>query len=209
MPTPYEILAGLTEVANRWIALAIAWHIALAIALAAVALGWRPTHRTASLLITLLPASVAVASLAHGNPFNGIVFAATTVALLALAARDRRGPVAAVPRWSTWGGLALVAFGWVYPHFLTGSPVQYLYAAPVGLVPCPTLSVAIGLALLAGGGGRRAWRLTLAGVGLFYALFGAARLGVLLDLGLLVGATLLAATAFVRLAPPVPRAQPA
>ncbi|HEY6881911.1 MAG TPA: hypothetical protein VI299_27975 [Polyangiales bacterium] len=36
-----------------------------------------------------------------------------------------------------------------------------------------------------------AWRLTLAGLAMFYAVFGIARLGVALDWGLLAGATAL------------------
>ena len=36
-----------------------------------------------------------------------------------------------------------------------------LYASPVGLVPCPTLAVAIGFALLGNGLGPRVWSLTL------------------------------------------------
>lgn len=36
----------------------------------------------------------------------------------------------------------MLAIGWIYPHFLDGPAVDYLHAAPVGLVPCPTLAVA-------------------------------------------------------------------
>ncbi len=192
MPTSAEILAGLSTIANEWIVLAIAWHVVLAVALGAAAMGWRPTSRATSRLVALLPASAAVAALAHRSPFNGVVLAATSLALVALAARDRRGPVRRVPRWRALGGAAMIAFGWAYPHFVDGGPLVYLYAAPVGLVPCPTLAVTIGLALVTGAGDR-AWRLTLAGVGAFYAGFGVARLGVTLDLGLLAGAALLAA----------------
>ena len=195
MPTAQEILAGAAAIANDWVIVAIAWHVALAIAITAVLLGWRPTHRSAALLIALLPGSVTAFALAYGNPFNGAIFAVTTIALVVLAARDRRGPIGDVPWWQLWGGIAMVSFGWVYPHFLDASPIVYLVAAPVGLVPCPTLSVAIGLALVAGGAGPRAWRFALAGVGAFYGIYGVMRLGVMLDLGLLFGACLLAATA--------------
>lgn len=44
---------------------------------------------------------------------------------------------------------ALVVFGWTYPHFVsTHSWIEYAYAAPLGLIPCPTLSVVIGFTLL-------------------------------------------------------------
>jgi len=85
--------------------------------------------------------------------------------------RAARGPAA-----TTALGVAMIAFGWLYPHFLTFGPVtRYLVAAPMGLIPCPTLSLVIGFALLAGGLSSRAWSIVLAVVGLFYGLFGACR----------------------------------
>jgi hypothetical protein len=62
------------------------------------------------------------------------------------------------------------------------------YGAPTGLVPCPTLSLMIGFALIAGGLAARTWSLTLAAAGVFYGAFGAARLGVTIDLALIAGA---------------------
>jgi hypothetical protein len=199
MPTVTEILAGVTALATQAIAAAIAWHVVLAAVLVALALGWRPSQRTAGALLALPVASVAVAALASGNPFNGIVCAAAAVAMVALALRGAREPVSRGPWWLWTVGAALLAYGWVYPHFLEAraleNPTIYLYAAPFGLLPCPTLSVVIGLALLGGGVGLRGFRLALAGFGVFYGLFGVLRLGVLLDVGLLAGALVLAATA--------------
>lgn len=183
MPTTTEILNGLTAIANDWRTVAIGWHLAVAAMLVALALGFRPTGS----LIALLPMSVAVFALGYGNPFNGIVFAALAVALVALSRRDASTRPQA---WARLGGAVMIAFAWFYPHFLAGSPLQYLYAAPVGLVPCPTLAMALGLALLTGAGGKR-WSWLLAGVSTFYALFGVFRLGVALDLGLLAGAMML------------------
>ena len=89
-----------------------------------------------------------------------------------------------------------VGFGWVYPHFLIGEPrAVYLVAAPVGLLPCPSLAVAVGFALLTGAVGTRTYRFTLATLGLFYGLFGVVRLGVALDGGLIAASLVLAATA--------------
>jgi hypothetical protein len=71
----------------------------------------------------------------------------------------------------------------------------YLYAAPTGVVPCPSLSLVVGFALLSGGLGSRAWSLALAIAGLFYGLFGVARLGVRLDIVLVGGSAALLALA--------------
>jgi hypothetical protein len=192
MPDPDEVLALQSMIAERGIAIAIAWHIAMAGVLVAVWRGWRPSRELARALLSLPLASVSAAAFAFGNPFNGIVLAIGAGLLLALARHDEV-PVSRPSSWQWWSGAALLAYGWVYPHFLTGSPLAYLYAAPVGLAPCPTLSVVLGFALL-GGLGRRAWGTVLSVLGLFYGVFGIARLGVVLDVGLVAGASLVAVT---------------
>lgn len=196
MPTPEQILTSNTAIAHDGLMIAFLWHVALMLAFLAALYGWRPKPRTEALLIATLPASVAGFAFAYGNPFNAAAFIALTVGLVAFAVRDRRAAILDVPRWSRTSGAAMLGFGWVYPHFLDGSAFTYLYAAPVGLLPCPTLAVAIGLALYTGGAGRRTWQLLLATAGLFYGVYGVARLGVWLDIGLIAGAGLLAAHAF-------------
>jgi hypothetical protein len=194
VPTPTEILAGLAAIANQAVGVAITWHLVLGAVLVALGFGWRPSQRVAAALIATPLASVAVLAFAFASPFNGVMFAAATVAVLTFGLVGDPRPVARGAAWTWWAGVAMIAYGWVYPHFLDGPATAYLYAAPVGLVPCPTLAVAIGFALLGGGLGTRAWRLVLAVLGLFYGLFGALRLGVTLDVGLVGGAIALAAT---------------
>jgi hypothetical protein len=203
MPTPDQILSGLTGISNDWLWLAIAWHVVLAGALAAVAAGLRPPRRVAALLLCLPLASVSTLAFLASNPFNGSLFAALALALAVLCVTVPKAPISRGPAWSTAAGSLMVAFGWVYPHFLEGhSPVTYLYGAPLGLIPCPTLSAVIGLTLLAGGLDARAWPRVLAGGGLFYGLFGALRLGVMLDWVLVAGAlALVIATVVPKQAP--------
>lgn len=191
MPGVEYLLSGLSEIANRATAVAIAWHVAIAMAIVALFAGWRPPQRTARWLITLLFASVAAVSFVFGNLFNGAVFVAVGAAMMTRSAATDRTRVTSAGSWLQIAGLASIAFGWVYPHFLAGDHLAYLYASPVGLVPCPTLAVAIGFALLGGGLGSRAWSLILAGVGIFYGVFGVIRLGVMLDVGLVGGAIVL------------------
>jgi len=188
MPSAAEILDGLSAIANQATGVAVAWHILIATALVALASGWRPSQRTARLLVGTPLASVAAVAIAFANPFNGLLFAASALAMTALAMSGDRRPVSAGAGWTGGIGAAMIAFGWVYPHFVAGPSFAYLYAAPVGLVPCPTLAAAIGFALLGNGLGSRAWGLTLAAVGLFYGLFGVLRLAVFLDIGLVGGA---------------------
>jgi hypothetical protein len=196
MPAPTEIITGLTYIANAWSGVAVAWHVAVAVLLIALIAGWKPTRRQLGVLLVLPLVSVSVfAWLAH-NPFNGTLFAVAAAILVAIAAKLPDARVRRASNPIALLGFAMIGFGWVYPHFLEGgSSVRYLYAAPTGLIPCPTLSVAVGFALLAAGLGSRAWSAVLAATGLFYGLFGALRLGVYLDAGLITGSVALAVIA--------------
>ena len=191
MPTPAQILAGLTAISVEMRIVAILWHVAAALVIAALLAGWRPPKRLAATLLTLPLLSVALFAWVYGNPFNGLVLVivALTLGVIGLRLPEERVERARTSNVIGWG---MVIFGLVYPHFLEPeSSLTYLYAAPTGLVPCPSLSLVIGLTLLAGGFGSRAWSLVLAAAGLFYSVFGMARLGVMLDVGLLVGAVAL------------------
>ena len=91
----------------------------------------------------------------------------------------------------------MIAFGWTYPHFLNvANPLEYFYAAPTGIIPCPTLSIIIGFTLALGGLRSRSWCLVLAAVGFYYGFFGALWLGVKVDWILLLAAAGAAYAAF-------------
>ena len=188
MPTS-EILDTLTRIARDLIPLAIAWHVAILAVIAALLLGWRPSRRLAGMMFAPPALSVALVAALYGNPVNSALFGGLALALVVVGRHLPPVPLSKAPRWASIVGGAMIAFGWVYPHFLeAGSPWRYLYAAPTGLLPCPTLSVIIGFALLADGLGSRAL-LTLLGLyGLFYSVFGLLSLGVGLDAGLFFGA---------------------
>jgi hypothetical protein len=195
MPSTREILAGLTAIANDAAVFAVVWHQLTAIMLVGIVGGWRPRRRVAIALLAAPLVSVAGFAIAYSNPFNAVVFGGAALVLLVIAARGDDQRVAPGPTWAIAAGAALIGFAWIYPHFLaTSSWVVYLYASPMGLVPCPSLALAIGAALLAGGVDRRV-ALALAIVGLGYGLIGVARFGVTLDVGLLVGAAALLALA--------------
>jgi hypothetical protein len=192
MPTAEEILSGLAAISNDFLFLAIAWHVLLAAVLIAIVLGWRPSRKLGASLLAVPLLSVSILAWMHGNPFNGAIYLMFSIVLGVIGLRlpAEKTPKAAA-RWLVIGGLMIV-FGWVYPHFIErGVWVKYLYASPVGLIPCPTLSVVIGLALLADGFSSRAWTGVLAVLGVFYGFFGALRLGVRIDFILSAGALLL------------------
>ncbi|MDI5920105.1 hypothetical protein QLQ86_04800 [Halomonas sp. LR5S13] len=197
MPTSEEVLSGLKVIANDWHLLSVMWHAYFAVLVLGLILGVRPTRRVMGVLLALPLFSVSILAWGHSNPFNGISFALAGIALLAVAFRLGGNPVEVAPPWLTVLGALMIGFGWVYPHFLEpASPVQYLYAAPTGLIPCPTLSIVIGVTLTLGGLRSRPWCLVLATMGLFYGVLGAIWLGVSMDWGLFLGALVAGYAAF-------------
>ena len=157
--------------------------------LVAIPLGMSPSQRVAGIVLVLPLVSVSAVAWVAGDPFNGAVFVLGAMALLLIATGLRRSAVAPVSKpWIAAGSL-LAAFGWCYPHFLeSGSYVEYLYAAPLGLVPCPTLSMLAGVTMILHGLESVRWSLALGILGLFYGVFGALHLGVTIDWILSAGA---------------------
>ena len=194
MPSSEAILAGLTTIANEWRGVAVLWHGFVAVVLLAIAVRRDLSNRFVSALLVVPLVSVSALAWASHNPFNGAAFAALSLVLAAIA-HGLRGPF----RIASWpvalaGGI-LIAFGWTYPHFLeTRHWSEYLIAAPLGLLPCPTLSAVSGLTLIAGGRRSIAWNLTLAGACLLYGVIGVLRLAVEMDTALLASAVALGAT---------------
>jgi len=195
MPAPTHVLAQLSTIANETTWLAMLWHAALLIALSAFLRGWRPTRRTAALLLAIPIASVGIVAATYGNVFNTLVFGGLTVALVTIALRIRDDQVGRAADWQILVGHSFVGFGVLYPHFLDQHPpLAYLVAAPFGTLPCPTLAVIIGFTLLAGGFSK-AWNLTLVFFAVFYGTVGVMQLGVWIDIALVLGGLTLSWTA--------------
>jgi hypothetical protein len=194
MPSAETILGTAAAIANDWRTLAIAWHVLLGTLLSALLIGWRPSNRVVGYLLAAPFLSVSALAWAAGNPFNGTVFALLAFCLAGLAIGLSIEAVQVAPPQLMVPGMLLVAFGWTYPHFLNAeSWTAYVYAAPLGLLPCPTLSTAIGITLVFGALRSAPWSAVLAAAGIAYGAIGVFSLGVTLDYGLLAGATVLGA----------------
>jgi hypothetical protein len=188
MPSSEAILSGLTQIANDWQQLALVWHVWLAALLVALLAGWRPSNRIAGVLLIAPVLSVSALAWAAGNPFNAAAFAILASALATIANRLTNERVRLGSSFPRVSGALLVAFGWIYPHFLSAdSWAAYAYASPLGLVPCPTLSVLVGVTLILDRLGSTPWCATLITAGFVYGAIGVFRLGVVLDYGLLAG----------------------
>lgn len=197
MPKTENILSGLHSVANTYAGYAISWHAVIYLLLVLLLFKWTPSNRFFGIFMALPLVSVAVLAWISGNPFNGSLFAlaAITVFILAILAP---GQVALSPAPYFIAGILMVIIGMVYPHFLeTNSVFPYLYASPFGLIPCPTLMVLIGFALMFNGMGSQGIFITLIILGLFYGLFGVLKLAVYLDIILLLGTMIFMARYFI------------
>jgi hypothetical protein len=205
VPSAEAILAGLTTIANEWWTVAVFWHAYVAVLLLAIAMGWALFDRRLGTLLALPLLSVSALAWASHNPFNGALCATLSLVLLTIARRlgDARVTIASWP--SVLAGGALVAFGWTYPHFLETKPWSlYVIAAPLGLLPCPTLSALSGLTLIVSGFRSTAWNVTLAGAALLYGAIGVFHLAVTMDIALFAGATALVAAVAIRRRSPQP-----
>ena len=195
MPSSEAILDVATAIANNWRWLAVAWHIAFVIAAIS---GPQMSRRAAGFLLTLPMISVSLMAWNAGNPFNGLVFLVLSALMAGLATTLGPTPLSidSALRNITSGGL-LVDFGLVYPHFLISSSwLSYVYAAPFGLLPCPTLAVVTGVSLICGSFGSRSWAMVVSVAALSYGLIGVAALRVWIDAFLIAGGLLLLATCF-------------
>jgi hypothetical protein len=192
VPAPSQILETLSALAQEWWVLAVIWHLYFAALAALLALKWQLIKPLAAFILAVPLLSVVAMAWLSGNPFTTSVLGAVFIGLTAIGWRLPRTTLSIAVGPLLVPGLLMVIFGLVYPHFLgAASFLTYLYAAPVGIVPCPTLSVLVGFSIILGSMGSRSWGVLLGAAGIFYGAFGALRLGVALDWVLFAGAVVL------------------
>jgi hypothetical protein len=192
MLTKNDIIDGLNSIANDYSGFAIAWHVFFYFLASAFLIKWQPDNRVLLLLTCLPLLSVALLAWITGNPFNGLLFSVMSALVIICGVRVTPDifSLSQLPFLLT--GIVMVIFGLVYPHFIkTNSIIEYLYASPAGLIPCPTLSVLTGSLLIFNGLGSPPVVLMFIIFGLFYSIFGIIRLRVYIDLFLLLGSVTL------------------
>ncbi len=188
MPETTEILVGLHSIANDYYIAAICWHIAFYLLIGLMFTKWKPTNKIFGFLLCLPLLSVAVVAWSSGNPFNGFLFSILTILIFIFVLKIGPGQLSAAETPFLIIGIIMVVFGLLYPHFIdTDSFISYMFVSPAGLIPCPTLSIIIGFALIFNGFGSRSMSFILVGFGLFYGFFGVLKLAVYLDLFLVLG----------------------
>ncbi len=199
MPEPSEILSGLSAISNKYITIAIIWHVLFYLFLLSLLFKKRLPSKLTGYLFCLPLCSVALFAWFSGNMFNGITFSALAVLMILFCMRSS----SCLFHFSPWPfiiiGILMVLFGLVYPHFLENRPlIAYAYSSPVGLIPCPTLSVLIGFLLMFNGLESKNIQIAFVAFGLFYGIFGVFRLGVIIDVALIIGSLALLILVFLR-----------
>jgi len=188
MPKTQDILQSLSSIANNYSLYAIFWHITFYLMLILLFLKWNPSNKTLGMILCLPLLSVAFFAWLSGNPFNGLLFSVISILILIFGLKGSNDQIEVSQFPFLLSGIIMIIFGLIYPHFLnTSSVFQYFYSSPVGLIPCPTLSILIGIVLIYSGLSSAPITLTFIIFGLFYSLFGVFKLGVYLDLILLFG----------------------
>jgi len=173
-----EIVAGIQTIVNNNMLIATLWHVAIYGLIISLLFHWNPSNKLMAILLCLPVVSVSIIAWYSGNPFNGTLFAILAILIIIFGLKATSHPITISQVNFLVIGILMIAFALLYPHFLeTNSIVKYLYASPVGLIPCPTLN----------GFGSNALTISLIVYGLFYGLFGIFRLGVTLDIGLIIG----------------------
>jgi NADH:ubiquinone oxidoreductase subunit 6 (subunit J) len=191
-PTPEGIVSSLTELASKWRLAAVFWHLYFAVLIAALICGIKPSKRIACLLLALPFLSVSILAFTIFNPVNGIGFALVGILLVYVSLKMPREQVQIAPWWALIAGAFMFVFGWVYPQFLDASSLySFIYSSPVGIIPCPTLSIGIGLVMILNSLGSRKVSLILGVSGILYGITGVVQLGVTIDLVLLLGSVVM------------------
>jgi len=201
--TASEILDGLKSISEDYSLISIYWHIMIYLAIVLLLFAkWRPSNRMAAMFLSLPFITVAVLAWESGNPFNGTLYSVLTFFCLLIGFRLSEERVQYSSIIYRIAGFLLLLFGLWYPHFIEPDNfIIYLYEAPSGLIPCPTLSVAIGMALIYNGFNSNPMKIILICYGLFYGLFGLLKLGVYLDIVLLVGTIIFTIQSFMNRKP--------
>lgn len=191
-PTTEEILFKLTELSNTWRPLAIFWHVYFAAFSIALISGVRPSKRLTGVLLALPFLSVSILAWSILNPVNGMAFTVISILLIWVSVKLPHEKVQTAPLSAMIPGVLMFVFGWIYPHFLdASSSLSFLYSSPVGIVPCATLSIGIGLVMILGSLGSRKVSLILGISGILYGITGVVQLGVTIDLILLLGSVVM------------------
>lgn len=183
-----KMLDYLVEVANGNLAVNLSIHIAVAVVW--IALYFIRNKGVRSMLIKgtvlALLTSVAIHALVYGNPVHFGTFA-----IVALAAAFQMVKRNSVLEWSPNPADRIFSFiiiflGFWYPKFVEVNAFESLLYSPLGVVPCATLLVTLGLLTACYPSVSKVQYAITAAAALFYGLIGVFVFNVYFDISLLI-----------------------
>jgi hypothetical protein len=186
MPSAEEILRSLKYITDHYFLVAIGWHLLIYLSILLYFLSRRkPSPGAFGFWLSIPLFSVAMIALLADNPFNGIIFFILAVLFLIFSFRStQQNSRDNLSGYRNLGFIFILA-GCFYPHFSDNYNLLFL-EAPVGLIPCPTLLVMIGFAILLNLRSK-ALIIMLVSASLFYGFWGVFRLKVIIDIVLFIG----------------------
>jgi hypothetical protein len=188
MPNASEILTSLEFLANKYFWLAMVWHIIILIVVIFSTYSKKPNAKIYFGTCGLLFLSVSMMAAMVTNIFNLIVFLALALVFIKKSVTTASSQLYLIqPVVNRILSYILILSGLIYPHFLGPEMLMYIVAAPVGIIPCPTLLVTSGITLMFSMPNKKLTYL-LAGANIFYGMIGVFFLGVTLDVLLLLTA---------------------
>ena len=182
-----NILQHLEHLGTTYPWIAVSHHILICLALSFLVFWKKSASRILTAEGVLLLGTVSLTAYLAGNAFTGTIFGTLALFWLSELALNkmsfdpmqtslfRRLTVAGVLLWALW-----------YPHFIPRPFTTGWWRGPVGVVPCPTLMLALGYCVAAHPNSNSVlhWLTVICGV--FYGLVGFVMLRVWADLPLLL-----------------------
>jgi hypothetical protein len=193
MLSPDDIIRALHYLADHYVNVAISWHIIIYGFLLFILIAKRKvTNRLIGGLLSLPVFSVSIFAWQIQNPFNGTLFLILGMLLFVFSFKVKSQRIVVNPSFAIRAsGIAILLSGLIYPHFLGQEFSIYLYAAPTGIIPCPTLLMITGFSLIFLLKQSYKWMMALLVADVLYGLLGVFLLGVELDIMLLLASALL------------------
>lgn len=182
-----SILNYLTMVSNNNIGLNLVMHIIVLAAVLSVYLihNERLKRVIFSGSILLLFLSVALNALVFGNPFILICFGILALVTLVQYFRGATDIPKPTRNLNTMVALGFISLGLWYPKFVDANILESIIVSPVGIVPCPTFLVTLGLLTLAYPNVNKFHYGVTTMVGLIFGVIGVFKFKVYFDITLL------------------------
>jgi hypothetical protein len=184
------ILNYLAEISNKNTNINLIIHVIILVALICFSLIKKDKikYLIANSTILILSLSIVVHAFIYGNPFHLITFIVLAAGTLLALYKGRDEKNIKFDAFSVIS-LIIIGMGFWYPEFVSTSTLGYFMYSPVGIVPCPTLLVILGLLTLLYPRINKAHYITAVLMGFIYGIIGTFVLKVSLDISLLLVAT--------------------